>query len=98
MHRIGQVKNVRCVIFFARDTHEERLLELRRRAGQLTELLADPDALSVLAADYVGGGGGGGGGHGVAAARAGGVEAGAAEEVWEGGVWWRKAEAFHCSR
>jgi hypothetical protein len=41
VHRIGQVHNVRCVVFFARDTVEERLLALRQKNKMLSEHLVD---------------------------------------------------------
>ena len=50
VHRIGQLKNVRCVVFYGKRTWEERLLHHRQSEGKLTEVLADPDALSVLSA------------------------------------------------
>ena len=40
MHRIGQGHSVRCVIFYAKDSCEERLLALRHLQGQLTETLS----------------------------------------------------------
>jgi len=40
VHRIGQLKNVRCVVFFGRKTWEERLLYHRQSEGKLTEVLA----------------------------------------------------------
>jgi SNF2 family DNA or RNA helicase len=43
VHRIGQTKTTRCVIFYARDTMEERLLAQRQLKGQLTELIQCPN-------------------------------------------------------
>ena len=40
VHRIGQGHSVRCVIFYAKNSCEERLLALRHRQGQLTETLS----------------------------------------------------------
>lgn len=42
IHRISQKSSVRCVIFYAQHTFEERLLALRKKQKTLTELLADP--------------------------------------------------------
>lgn len=47
IHRISQTRDVRCVTFFARNSIEERVLAFRKAQGMLTELLANPDALSV---------------------------------------------------
>lgn len=41
VHRIGQTQAVRCVIFYANDSIEERVLALRQSQGQLTEILAN---------------------------------------------------------
>ena len=40
VHRIGQTKTTRCVIFYAKNTCEERILALRQQQGQLEQLLA----------------------------------------------------------
>jgi len=40
VHRIGQNHNVRCVILYAENTCEERLLALRKEKKALTEMLA----------------------------------------------------------
>jgi len=47
IHRIGQQKQADCVIFYARGTCEERLLALRERSRNLTEMLSSSDALAV---------------------------------------------------
>ena len=47
VHRIGQTHNVRCVIFYCRNSCEERILALRQQQNQLTELLANPDEVEV---------------------------------------------------
>jgi E3 ubiquitin-protein ligase SHPRH len=39
VHRIGQTKNTRCVIFYARGTHEERILALRQERGQVRSVV-----------------------------------------------------------
>ena len=39
VHRIGQTRTVRCVVFYIRDSCEERLLALRERYGVLKEHL-----------------------------------------------------------
>jgi hypothetical protein len=44
VHRIGQSKPVRCVIFFAKGTVEERILRLRQQNRILTEVLGSLDA------------------------------------------------------
>jgi hypothetical protein len=44
VHRIGQTHSVRCVIFYAHKTFEERLLALRQSQNRLSEVLADSDA------------------------------------------------------
>jgi len=41
VHRIGQTHSVRCVIFYSKDSSEERMLALRKSAGLLTEMLVD---------------------------------------------------------
>jgi Helicase conserved C-terminal domain len=41
VHRIGQTERVRCVIFYAKDTAEERLLALRNESGLLTSAIAN---------------------------------------------------------
>ena len=41
VHRIGQTQSVRCVIFYAAGTAEERLLASRQDAGTLTSAIAD---------------------------------------------------------
>lgn len=48
VHRIGQSKPVRCVIFFARGTIEERILRLRQQNRTLTEVLGSIDASTEL--------------------------------------------------
>jgi len=40
VHRIGQLKNVRCVVFFVKNSWEERLLFHRKSNSSLTEILA----------------------------------------------------------
>ena len=40
VHRIGQTKTTRCVIFYAKHSCEERILALRQQQGQLEQLLA----------------------------------------------------------
>ena len=45
VHRIGQAQSVRCVIFFAANTGEERLLALRQSRKALTEMLVDSAAV-----------------------------------------------------
>ena len=40
VHRIGQTKTTRCVVFYAKNTCEERILALRQQQGQLEQLLA----------------------------------------------------------
>ncbi|KAJ1430447.1 P-loop containing nucleoside triphosphate hydrolase protein, partial [Ochromonadaceae sp. CCMP2298] len=44
VHRIGQDKPVRCVVFFLRRSCEERVLALRQMQGRLTELLSGTGA------------------------------------------------------
>lgn len=46
-HRIGQTRPVRCVIFFARGTVEERMLALRKSSDAFVE---SAEALSVTRA------------------------------------------------
>lgn len=41
VHRIGQTHSVRCVIFYAKDTYEERLLSHRKETGTLTSAIAN---------------------------------------------------------
>ena len=41
IHRIGQQNSVRCVVFYAKNTLEERLLKIRQDQGTLTEMLAN---------------------------------------------------------
>jgi hypothetical protein len=41
VHRIGQTHAVRCVIFYVKNSIEERVLALRQLQGQLTEILAN---------------------------------------------------------
>jgi hypothetical protein len=41
VHRIGQQHNVRCVIFYAKQTCEERVLALRQQQNMLTTMLSN---------------------------------------------------------
>ena len=41
IHRIGQAQSIRCVIFYARGTCEERLLSMRQSMGSLTSALSN---------------------------------------------------------
>jgi hypothetical protein len=41
VHRIGQTHPVRCVIFYAKNTYEERLLSQRQKAGTLSSAIAN---------------------------------------------------------
>ena len=53
VHRIGQAKSVRCVIFYVENSVEERLLALRKSTGSLTELIANSDTFDMDAVDVV---------------------------------------------
>lgn len=48
IHRIGQSQSVKCVIFYAKNTFEERLLAIRQRNGILSELLSDPGKICKI--------------------------------------------------
>jgi hypothetical protein len=50
VHRIGQTKCVRCVIFYAKNSCEDRLLHLRERNKLLSEILANERSDSLLTA------------------------------------------------
>lgn len=41
VHRIGQTKPVRCVIFYTNDSFEERLLAIREKQGNLKSFIED---------------------------------------------------------
>lgn len=51
VHRIGQLHSVRCVVLYAQNTCEERLLALRKARKSLTEMLAADAALENIQAD-----------------------------------------------
>lgn len=45
VHRIGQTRAVRSVVFYAAGTCEERLLALRQQQGNLTEIVGNSELL-----------------------------------------------------
>ena len=45
VHRIGQLKEVQCVIFYAANTYEERLLAIRQKQGNLTSFLKSSEKM-----------------------------------------------------
>jgi SNF2 family DNA or RNA helicase len=47
VHRIGQTKSVRCVVFYAKNTIEERLLGVRKAKRMLSELMQSVDTSST---------------------------------------------------
>ena len=55
IHRIGQTQSVRCVIFYVRNTIEERILAIRKHKGTLTSLLEQRTVASeVKEEDFLG--------------------------------------------
>ena len=51
IHRIGQKHSVRCVIFYAKDTMEERILALRKKQKTLTAILSDLTYTDAIESD-----------------------------------------------
>ena len=49
VHRIGQQQSVRCVIFYARGTCEERILALRKEQDTLTTMLSNLNSVAEAA-------------------------------------------------
>ncbi|CAM9858108.1 unnamed protein product [Ectocarpus sp. 6 AP-2014] len=49
-HRIGQTHTVRCVVFYMKDSVEERLLALRHSKGNFAQFLESADSVVSLAA------------------------------------------------
>ncbi|CAM9883365.1 unnamed protein product [Pylaiella littoralis] len=54
-HRIGQTHTVRCVVFFMKDSVEERLLALRHSKGNFAQFLESADSVVSLASEGVDG-------------------------------------------
>eukprot|EP00752_Nemacystus_decipiens_P012660 g11214.t1 len=55
-HRIGQTQTVRCVVFYMRDSVEERLLALRNSKGNFAQFLESADSMVSLATSEAGSG------------------------------------------
>jgi hypothetical protein len=54
VHRIGQTSDVRCIVFYAAETSEERILATRQQNRSLTEILSTADSAALAGLDTSG--------------------------------------------